>query len=195
MLASKEIKSLIIALGAAIGEEFDESKLRYHRIIIMADADSDGRHIATLLLTLFYRHFLPIIERGYLYIAQPPLYKIQSGKTIQYAYSDAEKEKVVAELKKQKIEAKKARSKDGEPTAETAEVKGIEIQRYKGLGEMNPAELRETTLDPTVRTLKRVTIKDAAEADRIFDILMGDEVLPRKKFIQTHAKTVRNLDI
>jgi len=209
MLESKEIKSLIIALGTAIGEEFDEKKLRYHRIILMADADSDGRHIVTLLLTLFYRHFLPIIEKGYLYIANPPLYKIQAGKIIQYAYSEAEKERIVAELKKQKIEKDKARqiaktsatsktqaeAESNESAEEKTEVKGIEIQRYKGLGEMNPEELRETTLDPAKRTLKRVTVEDAAEADRIFDILMGNEVLPRKKFIQTHAKTVKNLDI
>lgn len=197
MLASKEIKSLIIALGAAIGDEFDEKRLRYHRIIIATDADVDGAHIRTLLLTLFYRYFPIVIERGYLYIAMPPLYRIQSGKIIHYVYSDAEKDKVVSELKKQKFEtrAKRAASK-GEITTETEEeIKGVEIQRYKGLGEMNPGQLWETTMDPKERIMRQVTIDDAAEADRIFDILMGDEVPPRKKFIQTHAKAVKNLDI
>ena len=197
MLASKEIKSLIIALGAAIGDEFDVSRLRYHRIVIMTDADVDGAHIRTLILTLFYRYFPAVIERGYLYIAQPPLYKIQSGKTRRYAYSDAEKDAAVSEFKKQKLETKKERAAaKGEAVAEVnGEVKGIEIQRYKGLGEMNPSELWETTMDPQVRILKQVAIKDAAGADRIFDILMGDEVFPRKKFIQTHATAVKNLDI
>lgn len=196
MLASKEIKSLIIALGAAIGDEFDESRLRYHRIVIMTDADVDGAHIRTLLLTLFYRYFPIVIERGYLYIAQPPLYKVQSGKSIRYAYSDDEKEKIIAELKKQKQEVKKERAAaKGKEVAEDTEVKGVQIQRYKGLGEMNATELWDTTMDPVTRLLKRVAVEDAAEADRIFDILMGDEVLPRKKFIQTHAKAVKNLDI
>ncbi len=199
MLASKEIKSLIIALGAAIGDEFDESRLRYHRVIIATDADVDGAHIRTLLLTLFYRYFPTIIERGYLYIAMPPLYRIQSGKTARYAYSDPEKEKTVAEFKKQKLDAKAEKAatkgKKTEEHLENVEVKGIEIQRYKGLGEMNPRQLWETTMDPQTRVMKQVGIDDAAEADRIFDILMGDEVPPRKKFIQTHAKAVKNLDI
>lgn len=198
MLASKEIKSLIIALGAAIGDEFDESRIRYHRIIIATDADVDGAHIRTLLLTLFYRYFPVVIERGYLYIATPPLYRIQSGKTIRYAYSDDEKEKTIAELKKAKIEVRKekARQKGQEVSEEEAgEVKGVEIQRYKGLGEMNPEQLWETTMNPAARTMKQVAIEDAAAADRIFDILMGEEVLPRKKFIQTHAKAVKNLDV
>ena len=198
MLASKEIKSLIIALGAAIGDEFDESRIRYQRIIIATDADVDGAHIRTLLLTLFYRYFPVVIERGYLYIATPPLYRIQSGKTVRYAYSDDEKEQTTAELKKIKTEAKKekARQKGQEITEEeTDEIKGIEIQRYKGLGEMNPEQLWETTMNPEVRTLKRVNVEDTTEANRIFDILMGEEVFPRKKFIQTHAKAVKNLDI
>ncbi len=202
MLASKEIKSLIIALGAAIGDEFDISRLRYHRIVIMTDADVDGAHIRTLILTLFYRYFPAVITAGYLYIAQPPLYRVQAGKTSRYVYSDAEKDTAIAELKKQKLEVKKQRAmKKGataeelEETDEAADVKGIEIQRYKGLGEMNPSELWETTMDPTRRILKQVRIEDGAAADRIFDILMGDEVLPRKKFIQTHATAVKNLDI
>ncbi len=173
ILLSQEIKNLIIALGAAISEDFDISKLRYHRIIIMTDADVDGAHIRTLLLTLFYRYFTPLIENGFLYIAQPPLYRIQRGKEAVYVYSDEEKDKTVVKMK-------------GE---------GLNIQRYKGLGEMNPSQLWETTMDPARRIMKRVNIEDAREADKIFDILMGTEVAPRKKFIQTHAKKVKNLDI
>ncbi len=176
ILSSKEIKSLIIALGTAIAEDFNLDKLRYHKIIIMADADSDGNHIRTLILTLFYRYFKPIIEGGYLYIAQPPLYKIQAGKRIEYAYTEGDKAEVVDSFKKE-------RSSE------------INIQRYKGLGEMNPIELWETTISPENRVLLQVNIENAREADKIFDILMGDEVLPRKKFIQTHAKKVKNLDI
>ena len=162
--------------------------------------NTDGSHIRTLLLTLFYRYFPRIIEQGYLYAAQPPLYKVQSGKVVQYAYSDNERDTLVAELKKVKVEAKKERAKKkGEEVsgeeAESGEVKGIEIQRYKGLGEMNPHELWETTMDPQARILKRITVKDAEAADNIFTILMGDEVMPRKKFIQTHAKLVKNLDV
>ena len=175
ILASKEIKALIIALGTAISDEFDINKLRYHNVIIMTDADVDGAHIRTLLLTLFYRYFPKVIENGYLYIAQPPLYKIQKSKEVVYVYTEGEKDKAVEKLKKEKGE--------------------VSIQRYKGLGEMNPGLLWETTMDPEKRIMKRVTIEDAEEADRIFDILMGSEVLPRKKFIQTHAKEVRNLDI
>lgn len=174
ILASKEIKSLIIALGTAIAEDFNIEKARYHRIIIMTDADCDGNHIRTLLLTLFYRYFRPLIERGYLYIAQPPLYKIQSGKEIKYAYSEGQKNEILKSFKKSS---------------------SISIQRYKGLGEMNSSELWETTMNPENRVLLKVTIEDAREADKIFDILMGEEVLPRKKFIQTYAKEVKNLDI
>jgi len=174
ILASKEIKSLIIALGTAIAEDFNIEKARYHRVIITCDADTDGNHIRTLLLTLFYRYFKPIIEKGYLHIAQPPLYKIQTGKEIKYAYSEDQKLEVLKSMKK---------------------TSGISIQRYKGLGEMNSEELWSTTMNPENRVLLKVTIENAKEADRIFDILMGDEVLPRKKFIQTHAKKVKNLDI
>jgi DNA gyrase subunit B len=174
MLASDEIKSLIMALGCGIGEQFNINKLRYHRIILLCDSDVDGQHITTLLLTFFYRHFKQLIERGHLYIGQPPLYKIQSGKKLDYAYTESQKEEVLKRF-----------PKDG----------NISIQRYKGLGEMNPEELWETTLNPENRILRLVTISDAEKADQIFTMLMGDEVPPRKRFIQTHAKNVKNLDI
>ena len=214
ILGHTEIRALVIALGAAVADEFDLAKLRYHRAIIMTDADVDGAHIRTLLLTLFFRYFRQLIDAGFLYIAQPPLYRIQKGKTIRYAYSDEEKEATVAELAGPSEEGRK-KSKKGvkiksmgketgemdvsgeEETEETGaeKVSGVSISRYKGLGEMNPEQLWETTMDPARRVLKRVTIDDAEEADRIFDILMGSEVAPRKKFLQTHAKTVKNLDI
>jgi len=174
MLASEEVKNLIIALGTAIADDFNIEKLRYHRIIIMCDADSDGNHIKTLLMTLFFRHFKSIIDNGYLYLAQPPLYKIQQGKDFKYVYFENEKEEILKEFKS---DAK------------------ISIQRYKGLGEMNPDQLWETTMNPEQRILLRVKIDDAIEADRTFDILMGKEVTPRKKFIQTAAKSVKNLDV
>lgn len=177
ILANKEVRALIIALGTAIAQDFDISKLRYHRIIIMTDADVDGSHIRTLLLTLFYRYLPQVIEGGYLYIAQPPLYRIQIGKRIEYAYNEEDKNKITQALKKE--------AKEGTPN----------IQRYKGLGEMNPEQLWETTMNPENRVMKKVTIEDAKEADSIFDILMGEEVAPRKRFIQTHAKSVRNLDV
>lgn len=200
MLSNAEIRSLIIALGTAIAEKFDLSNLRYHKIIIMTDADVDGAHIRTLLLTFFYRYFRQVIESGYLYIAQPPLYRIQLGKEIHYAFSDVQKEKIVEELLKTKIERhkkKKEISPDKEGTLEKLDEKSfsISIQRYKGLGEMSAEQLWETTMNPANRTLKLVTIEDAAQADRLFNILMGDEVEPRKKFIQTHAAMVRNLDV
>ena len=176
ILASKEIRALIIALGTSIGEDFNLDKARYHRIIIMCDSDTDGNHIRTLLLTLFYRYFKPVIEKSYLYIAQSPLYKIQAGKRLEYAYAEDGKEKVLDLLKKDKIT-------------------NPSIQRYKGLGEMNPEELWSTAMDPENRILLKVTLEDSKEADRIFDKLMGEEVLPRKKFIQTYAKEVKNLDI
>ncbi len=180
MLASKEIKFLVIAMGASIGDDFNIEKLRYHRIIIMCDADSDGNHIRTLLLTFFFRYFRPLIEAGYIYIAQPPLYRIQSGKRSEYAYNDSDKDEIVSDIKK-------ASSKKDD--------KKINIQRYKGLGEMNSGELWDTTMNPENRTLLKVQIEDFREADKIFDTLMGEEVLPRKKFIQVYAKKVQNLDI
>jgi DNA gyrase subunit B len=215
MLTSVEIRALIIALGTAIAEEFDITKLRYHKIIIATDADVDGAHIRTLLLTMFYRYFPRLIDAGHLYIAQPPLYKITKSGKINYAYNDAEKEKILKDLGKISVEkkAKKAKIADDEwevtsvaeegaavseedinPEGET-KVAGVSIQRYKGLGEMNPEQLWETTLDPSNRVLLQVGIKDAEEADKIFDVLMGSEVLPRKRFIQAHAKSVQNIDI
>ena len=170
----------------------------------MTDADVDGAHIRTLLLTLFYRYFAPIIENGYLYIAQPPLYRIQKGKEVIYTYTDEEKDKIVENLKKKVILNAKQKQEDlveskdfGEKKTEEAQekIKGVNVQRYKGLGEMNPDQLWKTTMDPEKRTVKKITIENAREADRIFDILMGSEVAPRKKFIQTHAKKVKNLDI
>ncbi len=171
ILLFEGIRFLVIALGTAIAESFDIAKLRYHKIIIMTDADVDGAHIRTLLLTLFYRHFAPLIEGGYIYIAQPPLYKINKGKDVRYAYSDAEKERILKAIPEGNV------------------------QRYKGLGEMNPEQLWETTMNPENRILLQVRIEDAQEADRLFDILMGSEVEPRKHFIQTHALSVKNLDI
>jgi len=191
ILASKEIKSLIIALGTAIAEDFNIDKARYHRIIIMADADCDGNHIRTLLLTLFYRYFKPIIERGYLYIAQPPLYKIQAGKRIEYGYTEDDKDEILSEFRKGKAKKKK----DKKEAAEEGKLSGIAVQRYKGLGEMNAIELWETTMNPENRVLLKINVEDVKEADRVFDTLMGEEVLPRKKFIQTYAKKVKNLDV
>ncbi len=172
MLLNKEIKALVVALGTAIAESFDINKLRYHKVVLMTDADVDGSHIRTLLLTLFYRHFHPVIENEHLFIAQPPLYRIQKGKEVHYAYKEEEKDKILRALKE-----------------------GAGIQRYKGLGEMNPEQLWETTMNPVNRTLKLVAVEDAQEADRLFDILMGEEVEPRKQYIQTRAQYVKNLDI
>jgi DNA gyrase subunit B len=203
MLANEEIRSLVVALGTAIAGEFNMAKLRYGKVIIMADADVDGLHIRTLLLTLFFRYFQPLIENGNIYLAQPPLYRIQKGKVIRHAFSDEERDTILKELAKLKVEpVKKAKSdSEEEPVEEgaavelSAEYKGIAVQRYKGLGEMNPEQLWETTMNPENRVLNRVTIEDAVEADRLFDILMGDEVAPRKKFIQSQAAFVKDLDV
>ncbi len=180
MLANNEIKSLVIALGTSISSTLDISKLRYHKIVIMTDADTDGAHIRTLLLTLFYRYFRQVIENGNLYIAQPPLYRIQKGKEVNFVYNDSQKEKILKEMNNGKLEE---------------DIKGINIQRYKGLGEMNPDQLWETTMRHDTRTLKLVSIEDAKEADKLFDILMGEAVEPRKAFISSHATMVKNLDI
>jgi DNA gyrase subunit B len=210
ILANNELKSLIIALGTNIGEQFDISKLRYHHIVIMTDADVDGAHIRTLLLTFFYRYFPDLITNSHIYIAQPPLYSIKQGKEVRYAYNDEEKAEILDTLQKQKAakaESKKpakATEENTEPEeasddteTESVTIGGVKvtIQRYKGLGEMNPEQLWETTMDPTRRLMKRVTVEDAKMANETFEILMGEDVEQRKKFIQTHAKSVQNLDI
>lgn len=194
MLTSAEIKALIVAMGTAIGDVFDISKIRYHKIIIATDADVDGAHIRTLLLTLFYRHFKPIIEAGYLYIAQPPLYKIKKGKEVMYAYTDAEKVKILGKDAEGIEEVTEESEEEETEEVETKKSPKISIQRYKGLGEMNPDELWETTMDPEKRVLKQVTIEDAVEADKVFDTLMGTDVTSRKSFIQSNAK-MANLDV
>lgn len=201
MLASNEIKSLVLALGTLIGDTFDVSKLRYHKIIIATDADVDGSHIRTLLLTLFYRHFRPVIEGGFLYIAQPPLYKIKMGKGIFFAYTDKEKDEILGEDSKfieeveEITEGPQAEIQEEEETnTKSKKTKKISIQRYKGLGEMNPDELWETTMDPSKRVLKRVFFEDAQEADKVFDVLMGTDVPSRKSFIQSNARYAK-LDI
>ncbi len=216
MLASQEVRALVIAIGTAIAEEFDITKLRYHKIVIMTDADVDGSHIRTLLLTLFYRYFPQLITAGHIYIAQSPLYRIQKGSQISYAYNDQQKEKILNELRAALPKVDKEQTKkngswqvssvggekvaeednDGEPNEEASTtLRGVSLQRYKGLGEMNPSQLWETTMNPANRVLLKVTMADAGKADEVFDTLMGSEVMPRKKFIQTHAKNVKNLDV
>ncbi len=194
MLGSEQIKNLVVAIGTAIGDVFDESKLRYHKLIIATDADVDGAHIRTLLLTLFFRHFRPLIDGGYIYIAQPPLYKIQKGKEVHFAYTDEEKFAIVGE--EDTSDEVPPETNDANEEVEVASKKGgkFRIQRYKGLGEMNAEELWETTMNPANRILKQVTVVDAAEADKVFDILMGTDVTNRKSFIQSNAK-MANLDI
>jgi DNA gyrase subunit B len=203
MLASNEVRALVIALGTAIGDIFDISKLRYHKLIIATDADVDGAHIRTLLLTLFYRYFRPVVDAGHVYIAQPPLYKVKKGKETHYFYSDQEKnaylknegvqveEIEVAERDEEIFDEETDDEKDEKAAKKASK---IHIQRYKGLGEMNPEELWETTMDPARRVLKKVNVEDAAEADKVFDLLMGSEVGPRKSFIQSNAK-LANLDV
>lgn len=196
MLASEQVKNLVVAMGTAIGDVFDISKLRYHKIIIATDADVDGAHIRTLLLTLYYRYFKPIIEGGYLYIAQPPLYKIQKGKEVLYAYNDEEKVAIVGvDVAVEEGEEEVIEIEGTEVTEEVAKkTSKIRIQRYKGLGEMNAEELWETTMNPEHRILKQVTITDAIDADKVFDILMGSDVSSRKSFIQSNAH-MANLDV
>ncbi len=194
MLSSEQIRNLVVALGTAIGDIFDVAKLRYHKIIIATDADVDGAHIRTLLLTLFYRHFRPVVDGGYLYIAQPPLFKVRKGKEIFYAYSDEERVKLVGydiPLESESVEeAPEAEVED----VQTRKAPKTSVQRYKGLGEMNSEELWETTMDPARRILKQVTIEDVQDADMVFDMLMGTDVPARKSFIQSHAKEA-TLDI
>ncbi len=189
MLASVEIKALVVALGTAIGDVFNISKLRYHKVIIATDADVDGAHIRTLLLTLFYRYFRPIIEGGFIYIAQPPLYKIAKGKKIQYAYTDDEKDSILKSLGATFDETTPVKPTEGKESVAGKSGKAkVNVQRYKGLGEMNPSELWETTMDPTQRVLRQIHIEDAEAADHIFSILMGTDVASRKNFIQSNAQ-------
>jgi DNA gyrase subunit B len=164
---------MITAMGTGIGDDFDLSKARYHKLILMSDADIDGAHIRTLLLTFFYRYMRPLIEAGYVFIAQPPLYRVKKGKSDSYVYSDAELAQLLKKIGKE----------------------GVSIQRYKGLGEMNATQLWETTMDPETRTVMQVNLEDAIEADATFSMLMGDRVEPRREFIQENARAVRNLDV
>jgi len=206
MLGSEQIKNLVIAMGTSIGDTFDLEKMRYHKIIIATDADVDGAHIRTLILTLMYRYFRPIIDAGYIYIAQPPLFKIKRGKETMYAYTDEERDKILgkdaaslAELlaasanEEDAIFVEEEEEEETEAKAKKASTK-VHVQRYKGLGEMNAEELWETTMDPAHRVLKQVTVSDAENANKVIDMLMGSEVPPRKSFIQSHAK-MANLDI
>jgi len=201
MLANNEIKNLVIAMGMNIGDQLQLDKLRYHKIIIMTDADVDGAHIRTLLLTLFYRHFTDLIHGGHLFVAQPPLYQLKKNKEVRYAYSDEEKEQVIKEFGGVVVEPTEGDDEAEEAEEEVGDDKKpaknpkIIIQRYKGLGEMNPEQLWETTMNPAQRVMKRVDIDDVAKANETFEMLMGAEVAPRKHFIQTRAKTVQNLDI
>ena len=174
ILGHEEIRAVIAALGSGEGEEFNTSKLRYHKVIIMTDADVDGSHIRTLLLTFFYRRMGALIHEGYLYIAQPPLYRVQAGKEVNYAFTDPHKDQLLKTMQSKR---------------------NIQVQRYKGLGEMNPDQLWETTMNPESRNMLQVKIQDAIEADDVFTTLMGDEVAPRKSFIQAHARSVKELDV
>jgi DNA gyrase subunit B len=179
ILSNEEIRTIIAAIGTGIGEDdFDVKSARYHKIIIMTDADVDGAHIRTLLLTFFYRHMRQLIEGGMIYIAQPPLFRVARGKEEHYAYNEEERDLVLQRMQTQKTDGK-----------------NINIQRYKGLGEMNPEQLWKTTMDPETRTILQVTLDDAIEADSIFSTLMGDDVEPRRKFIEENAKYVKNLDV
>ena len=208
MLANNEIKSLIVALGTNIGADFDISKLRYHKIVIMTDADVDGAHIATLLLTLFYRYFPDLIKYGYVYIAQPPLYQLKHAGKVTWIYNDEQLKNTMKELgidqeidTSEIVEEGSENENENESEEEIEEKesakkqKSFSIQRYKGLGEMNPEQLWETTMNPETRIMKRVSVEDVIEADEIFEKLMGSDVAHRKKFIQTYATSVKNLDI
>ncbi len=199
MLANNELKSLVIALGTGIGDDFNIERLRYGRIVIMTDADVDGAHIRTLLLTLFFRYFPEIIHKGHLFIAQPPLYRVQVGKAVEYTYGETERDAIIEKLAKpEKGASKKVTVTIDEATGEEiVETSGrrANVQRYKGLGEMNAEQLWDTTMNPANRVMKRVTIEDATRAEEIFDTLMGADVAPRKRFISTHAKSVENLDV
>lgn len=196
MLENEEIRNIFTAIGAGVGEDFNPEKLRYNKIILMCDADVDGSHIRTLLLTLFFRYMKPLIELGHVYIAQPPLYKLKKGKTEQYAFDDEERDEILKKMKGEKAE-KAPKEEDVEVAPEEGGVLkgGIVISRFKGLGEMNPEQLWSTTMNPETRTILQVGIENAADADRTFSILMGDDVEPRRQFIEKNAKYVRNLDV
>lgn len=195
VVKSDTLKPIIIALGVGIGESLNMKKLRYGKVIIMADADIDGSHIRTLLLTFFYRYFEELVQNGNIYIAQPPLYQIRKGKKDYYAYTDRDKEVILKDLGVNEKEAKEVEDAKEEDGDKNKTKSGISIQRYKGLGEMNPEQLWETTMDPKNRKMLQISIEDAEEADKTFDLLMGTQVEPRRRFIQTHAKSVKNLDI
>jgi DNA gyrase subunit B len=199
ILENEEIRAIFTAIGAGVGEDFDASKIRYGKIILMCDADVDGSHIRTLLLTLFFRYMHQLIDLGHVYIAQPPLYKLKRGKQETYAYDEDERAEIIGRLRSEKKAAKAAKHTEIEETVpeEGAEVTsdGIIISRFKGLGEMNPEQLWGTTMNPETRTVLQVTVENAADADRTFSILMGDEVEPRREFIEKNAKYVRNLDV
>ena len=202
VLENEEVRTILTAIGAGFGDDFDSAKARYGKIILMADADVDGSHIRTLLLTLFWKHMPDLINDGKLYIAQPPLYKIKKGKQENYAYNEAERDEIIARIRKEKADRKAAKQAEkGEPVEEQevieegATADGIVISRFKGLGEMNPEQLWATTMNPETRTLLRVSIENAAEAMRIFETLMGEAVEPRREFIERNAQYVRNLDI
>ncbi len=199
ILENEEIRAIFTAIGAGVGEDFDPAKIRYNKIILMCDADVDGSHIRTLLLTLFFRYMRELVELGHVYIAQPPLYKVKKGKQEFYAFDDEERDEIVKRLKSEK---KKGKQEEDEETVqavteegEIVSSSGIVISRFKGLGEMNPEQLWATTMNPETRTILQVTIENAADADRTFSILMGDEVEPRREFIEKNAKYVRNLDV
>jgi DNA gyrase subunit B len=192
ILENEEIRCIFTAIGAGVGEDFNAEKLRYGKIIIMCDADVDGSHIRTLLLTLLFRYMKEIVELGHVYIAQPPLYKVKKGKQELYAYDDEERDEIVKRLKS---ERKGAKEEPAETSMEETGPGGIGISRFKGLGEMNPEQLWSTTMNPETRTILQVSIENAADADRTFSILMGDEVEPRREFIEKNAKYVRNLDV
>jgi DNA gyrase subunit B len=197
ILENEEIRCIFQAIGTGVGEDFDASKLRYGKIIIMCDADVDGSHIRTLLLTLFFRHMRELIDMGNVYIAQPPLYKIKKGKQELYAFDEEERDEIIKRLKgdKKKDEKEEEPAEVVEGEEAVVHIGGINISRFKGLGEMNPEQLWSTTMNPETRTVLQVTIENAADADRTFSILMGDEVEPRREFIEKNAKYVRNLDV
>jgi len=201
ILENEEIRAIFTAIGAGVGEDFDATKIRYGKIILMCDADVDGSHIRTLLLTLFFRYMKELIELGHVYIAQPPLYKIKKGKQELYAFDEDERDEIVQRLRSEKKAARGQNQEEAEETQAVTEEggivssDGIGISRFKGLGEMNPEQLWGTTMNPETRTILQVTIESAADADRTFSILMGDEVEPRRDFIEKNAKYVRNLDV